>query len=146
MTAVETTIKRSLTDCSQMHFFPTIDYRCDNRRFRLSAHNCQVPTPTQNLELEQQIRIFGAEWLINCLEDWHPQSLICTSSYQKRRIPRSWGWGLTNHAGWFFLSLRMNNCLERVNDWHFWNPGVFSNAMIPRCRPNSRVFWSSSHV
>ncbi len=28
-----------------------IDYRCDNRRFWLSAHNCQVPTPTsQNLE------------------------------------------------------------------------------------------------
>jgi hypothetical protein len=36
-----------------------IGYRCDNRRFWLSAHNCQVPTPTsQNLELEQQIRIF----------------------------------------------------------------------------------------
>jgi hypothetical protein len=38
-----------------------IDYRCDNRRFWLSAHSCQVPTPTsQNLEVEQQIRIFGA--------------------------------------------------------------------------------------
>jgi hypothetical protein len=38
-----------------------IDYRCDNRRFWLSAHNRQVPTPTlQNLEREQQIRIFGA--------------------------------------------------------------------------------------
>ncbi len=36
-----------------------INYRCDNRRFWLSAHNCQVLTPTsQNLELEQQIRIF----------------------------------------------------------------------------------------
>jgi hypothetical protein len=39
-----------------------IDNRCDNRRFWLSAHNCQVPTPTsQNLELEQQIRIFRAD-------------------------------------------------------------------------------------
>ncbi len=39
-----------------------IGYRCDNRRFCLSARNCQVPTPTfQNLELEQQIRIFGAD-------------------------------------------------------------------------------------
>ncbi len=39
-----------------------MDYRCDNRRFCLSAHDCQVPTPTsQNLELEQQIRIFGAD-------------------------------------------------------------------------------------
>jgi hypothetical protein len=40
---------------------PIIDYRCDNRCFWLSAHNCQVPTPTsQNLDLEQQIRIFEA--------------------------------------------------------------------------------------
>ncbi len=39
-----------------------IDYRYDNRRFRLSAHNCQVSTPTsQNLALEQQIRFFGAD-------------------------------------------------------------------------------------
>ncbi len=31
-----------------------IDYRCDNRRFWLSAHKCQVPTPTsQDIELEQ---------------------------------------------------------------------------------------------
>jgi hypothetical protein len=28
--------------------------------FWLTAHDCQVPTPTsQNLEVEQQIRIFG---------------------------------------------------------------------------------------
>ncbi len=39
-----------------------IDYRCDNRRFWLFTHNCQVPTPTsQNLELEQRIRIFRAD-------------------------------------------------------------------------------------
>jgi hypothetical protein len=39
-----------------------IDYRCDNTRFRLSAHNCQVPTPTsQNLGLEQEIGIYAAE-------------------------------------------------------------------------------------
>jgi hypothetical protein len=25
----------------------------------------------------------------------------------------------------------MNKCLERVNDRHFWNPKVFSYAMIP---------------
>ncbi len=43
------------------HGVGTIDYRCDNRRFWLSAHDCQVPTPTcQNLDLEQQIRIFEA--------------------------------------------------------------------------------------
>ncbi len=47
-----------------------IDYRCDNRRFWLSADDCQLPTQTsQNLELEQQIPIFGADQLINCLED-----------------------------------------------------------------------------
>jgi hypothetical protein len=40
----------------------------------------------------------------------------------------------------FFLSLRMNKCLERVNGRHFWNHGVFSYAMIPRCHPNSRIF------
>jgi hypothetical protein len=40
----------------------TIDYKCDNTRFWLSARNCQVPTPTsQTLELEQQIQIFGAD-------------------------------------------------------------------------------------
>jgi hypothetical protein len=40
----------------------TVDYRCANRRFWLSSYNCQVPTPTtQNQELEQQIRIFGAD-------------------------------------------------------------------------------------
>jgi hypothetical protein len=40
----------------------SIDYRCDNKRFWLSAHDCQVSTPTsQNLEVEQQIRISGAD-------------------------------------------------------------------------------------
>jgi hypothetical protein len=39
-----------------------IDYRCDNRRFWLSAHSCQVQTPTsENLNIEQQISIFGAD-------------------------------------------------------------------------------------
>ncbi len=55
----------------------TIDYRFDNRRFWLSAHDCQVPTTTsQNLDLEQQIRTCEAEQLIDCLEDWNPQFLI----------------------------------------------------------------------
>jgi hypothetical protein len=40
----------------------SIDYRCDDRRFWLSAHHCQVPTPTsQNLELEQETRILEAD-------------------------------------------------------------------------------------
>jgi hypothetical protein len=42
--------------------FVPIDYGCDNMRFCLSAHDCQVPTPTsQNLEEGQQTRIFGAD-------------------------------------------------------------------------------------
>ncbi len=50
-----------------------VDYRCNNKSFWLSAHNCQVATPTsQNLEQEQQIRTFGADSLINCLEYWNP--------------------------------------------------------------------------
>ncbi len=35
----------------------------------------------------------------------------------------------------------MNKCLERVNDRHFWNRGVFSYTMIPRCFPHSRVMF-----
>ncbi len=51
------------------------------------------------------------------------------------------GLGIDNLCKIVFLSLRMNTCLKRVNDRHFWNPEVFSYAMILRCRPNSRVFF-----
>jgi hypothetical protein len=51
------------------------------------------------------------------------------------------GLGLDNPCRAVFLSLRMNKCLERINDRHFWNPGVFSYAMIPRCRLNSTLFF-----
>jgi hypothetical protein len=48
-----------------------------------------------------------------------------------------------------FLSLRMNKCWERVDGRHFWTPGVFSYAMIPRCRRTQEFFFfflsSSSH-
>jgi ADP-heptose:LPS heptosyltransferase len=74
-----------------------IDYRCENRRFWLSAHNYQVPTPTsQNPQLEQQIRIFGADKLINCLEDWNPQFLISRSIYQKKANCEKLGLGIGN--------------------------------------------------
>jgi hypothetical protein len=40
----------------------TIEDTWDDRHFWLSALDCQDPTPTsQNLELEQQIRIFEAD-------------------------------------------------------------------------------------
>ncbi len=36
----------------------------------------------------------------------------------------------------------MNKCLERVNGRQFWNPGVFSYAMIIiRCHPNLRIIF-----
>ncbi len=50
--------------------------------------------------------------------------------------------GIDNSCRIVFLSLRMNKCLERFYGRHFWNPGVFRYALIPRCRPNSRVIFS----
>jgi hypothetical protein len=37
------------------------------------------------------------------------------------------------------FELTVLKCLKRVHDRHFWNPGVVSYAMIPRCHP---VFFS----
>jgi hypothetical protein len=51
------------------------------------------------------------------------------------------GLGIDNPCRIVFLSLWMNKCMEMVNGRHFWNPGVISYAMIPRCCPNSRVFF-----
>jgi hypothetical protein len=57
------------------------------------------------------------------------------------------GLGIDNPRRIVLLSLRMNKCLERVNDRHFWNPGVFSYAMIPRCHLNlSFFFFPPSHL
>jgi hypothetical protein len=76
--------------------------------------------------------------LLGRLKTWNPQFLICRSIYQKGKF---WNVGVGDWQSMqvTFLSLRMDKCLERVNDRHFWNPGVFSYAMIPRCGPNSRV-------
>jgi hypothetical protein len=119
-----------------------MDYRCDNRRFWLSAHDWQVPTPTsQNIDLEKQIRIFWAELthqLLGRLKSTIPNLQIYLP---KKANSEKLGLGIDNPCRIVFLSLRMNKCLERVNDRHFWNPGVFSYAMKPRCRPNSRVFF-----
>jgi hypothetical protein len=73
-----------------------IDYRCDDGRFWLSAHNCQVPTQTsQNLELEQQIQIFEANLthqLLGRLKFTIPNLQIYLP---KKQILRSCGWVLT---------------------------------------------------
>ncbi len=50
------------------------------------------------------------------------------------------GLGFDNQCRIVFLSLWMNKCLEGVNDRLFWNPGVISYAMIPRWRPNLKLF------
>ncbi len=77
---------------------------------------------------------------MNCLGDWNSQFLICRSISKKANFEKL-GLGIDNPCWIVFLSLRMNKCLYKVNGRHFWNPGVFSYAIIPRCRPNSRVFF-----
>jgi hypothetical protein len=41
------------------------------------------------------------------------------------------------------LCLLVNECFSRVTDrlFFFWNPGVVSYALIPRCRPSSTSFF-----
>ncbi len=76
------------------------DYSCDNRRFWLSAPNCQVPTPTsQNLATRTANSDFWSGLTHQLLWRLKSTILICRSIYQKRRIVRSWVWGLTIHAG-----------------------------------------------
>jgi hypothetical protein len=56
------------------------------------------------------------------------------------------GLGIDNPCTIVFLSLWMNKCLGMVNDRHFWNPGVFSYAIIPRWRPKLKVFFLNRHI
>jgi hypothetical protein len=35
----------------------------------------------------------------------------------------------------------MNKYLERVNGWHYWNRGVVSYAMTPRCHSTQEFFF-----
>ncbi len=79
-------------------------YRCDNRRFWLSSHNCMSsPNPnfsksrtrTANSDLWSRL----AHQLLGRLKSTIPNLCI----YQpKKENMRSWGWGLTIHAGWVF--------------------------------------------
>ncbi len=96
--------------------YAAIHYRCVNRRFSLSAHNCQVPTPTsQNLEVEQQIRIFLSKpthQLLGRLKSTIPNLQIYLP---KKANSEKFGLVIDNQCRTAFLSLRMNKCLERVN-------------------------------
>ncbi len=124
-----------------------IDYRCDNRRFWLSTHNCQVPTPTsQNLATSTANSDFWS-WLTHQLLGRLKSTIPNPQFYSpKKANSEKLGLGIDNPCRIVFLSLRMNKCLERVNDRHFRNPGVLSYAMIPRCRPNSIVSSYHCHI
>ncbi len=122
-----------------------IDYRCDNRHFWLSTHHCQVPTPTsQNLANRTANSNFWSR-LTHQLLGWLKSTIPNLQIYlPKKANSEKSGLGIDNPCRvFFFLSLRMTKCLERVNDRHFWNPGVFSYTMVPRCPTNSRLFSSS---
>ncbi len=123
--------------------------------FLLSAHNCQVPTPTsQNLEVEQKIRIFGADGLINCLEDWNPQFLIYRSIYQKRWILSNWHWGLTIHAGSFFFPFPFFFFTELVNEQVLeegWWPAFLDSWSLQlsndsKMSPQHKSFFAHCHI
>ncbi len=113
-----------------------------NRRFWLSAHNCQVPTPTsQNLELEQQFRIFFS-WLTKQLLGRLKSTIPNLPFYlPKKANSEKLGLGIDNPYRIVCLSSWMNSAWKGLMTGIFWNPGVFSYAMIPRCRPNSRFFF-----
>jgi hypothetical protein len=128
----------------QLPFSPhiTIDYRCDNRRFWLSAHNFQVPTPNFS---KPRTKTAKSDFLSRLTPQVFAR-LKSTIPNLKSYLPKmanseKLGLGIDNTCRIVFLSLRMNKCFERVNERHFWNPGVFSYTMIPRLRPNLKLFF-----
>ncbi len=126
---------------------PPLDYRCDNRSFCLSAHDCQVPTPTsQNLATRTTNSDSWSRLTHQFLGRLKPTIPNPQIYLPKKANSEKLGEGMDNLSKIVFLSLRTNKCLERVNDRHFRNPGVFSYAMTPRCRPNSRVFFLHCHI
>ncbi len=88
----------------------TIDYRRDNTRFWLSTWS----------RLTHQL-LGRLKSTIPNLQIYLPK----TANSEKL------GLGIDNPCRTVFMSLRMNKCLERVNDRHFGNSGVFSYAIAP---------------
>jgi hypothetical protein len=124
-----------------------IDYRCNNRRFlvvrpQLSSSNPNSSKP-RNRTASSNFWSRLTHQLLGRLKLTIPSLPIYLP---KKANSEKLGLGLDNLCRMVFLSLRMNKCLERVNGRHFWNPRVFSYAMIPRCNPSSRVLFSSSHL
>jgi hypothetical protein len=57
-----------------------IDYRCNEGRFLLSSHDCQVPTPgSQNLDVGRQSMIF-------LIDDSYSKSRIINSSMKNYQL------------------------------------------------------------
>ncbi len=104
-----------------------IDYRCDNRRFlvfhpRFSNSNQNFSKPrsrTANSDFRSRL----THRLLGRLKSTIPNLQIYLP---KKASSEKLGLGIDNLRRIVFQSLRMNKCLERVNDRHFWNPGVFS--------------------
>ncbi len=119
-----------------------IDYICDNRRFfvvrpqlsSLKPNFSKPRTRTGNSDFWSRL----THEFLGRLKSTIPN--LQMSSPKKANCEKL-GLGIDNPCRILFLSLRMNKCLERIDDGHFWSPGVFSYAMIPRCRPNSRYFF-----
>ncbi len=99
--------------------FP-IDYRCDNRRFCLSAHDRQAPTRTsQNLATRTANSNFWSRLthqFLGRLKSTIPNLQIYLP---KKRILRSWGWGLTIHACYLFW------VCGRTSAWRGLMTGIF---------------------
>jgi hypothetical protein len=135
-------------------FVASIDYRCDNKRFWLSAHDRQVPTPTSQ---KPRSRTANSDFWSR-LSHQLLGRLKSTIPYLQIYLPKEanseeLGLGIDNPCRTFFFWVCRWTSAWRglINDRHFWNPGVFSHAMLPTCRSNSRgfyfiFFFKSSHI
>jgi hypothetical protein len=136
----------------------SIDHRCEMVILCCQPTNVkfQLPTPTaQNLEVEQQIWIFGIEnqelrmssCLSSCIRSRLTHQLL-------ERLKSTIPWGKFWQVGigdWHpcrivLLNLHVNECLLRVNGRQFWNPGVINYAMISRFCPQLTVFVSHPRI
>jgi hypothetical protein len=122
-----------------------IDYRLDDRHFWLSKIFKSQPQHLKTYKSRTADSDFWS-WLTHQLLGQLKSTIPNLQIYlPKKANSEKLGLGIDNLCRIVFLSLRMNKCLEMVNDWHFSNPGAVSYAMIPRCHPYSRVFFSSSY-
>jgi hypothetical protein len=136
-------MRRHLRQTEQTVVLSSIDYRCNNRRFWLSAANWQVPFPTSH-HAKPRTRTANLDiwsWLTHQVLGKLKSTISNLQIYSpKKANSEKLGVGIDDPCNIVFLSLRTNKCLERVNDWHFWDPGVFSYAMIQDVAPTQEIF------